>query len=138
MIVLLMSFGFSACFVRSLPDPLAEQREQQLDEFINKNETLKQLDTLCKEVGAVQRFKLIRRSISRDASELYLYFETGIPHIQTSNNYAPYFRDQAWMRDERSQVGRTEVFRKDDVMITIQYGGIGGGADIGITCRAKP
>lgn len=138
LIVLLMSFSFSACFVRSLPDPFAEQREQHLDEFINKNERLKQLDSLCKEIGDVQKFKLTRRSISRDATELYFYFETGISHLQASNNFAPYFRDGAWDRDERSRVGKAEFFKKGDITINIQYGGISGGADIGITCRTKP
>jgi len=133
-LILTIFLAVSGCFVQSLPDPFAEQREKRLDDLINKNERLKRLNDLCQDIGSSNRLRLVRRSVAKDDSELYFYFKAGIPYVQISNNLAAYFREKAWTRQDHSRVASAEFFRKDGLAVTIQYGGIGGGIDLGVTC----
>jgi len=130
LMALILSQG---CVGSWLPDPFSQVREKELDELINKSENLKALAEVCAELGRIQEFKLLRRSISKDGSELYYYFSSEKPFPAASQLFSDYFSQRGWVRQDRSQVARAEFYRNEKLAIDIQYGGIGD-AEYGITC----
>lgn len=123
----------AGCFVKSLPDPFSYGREERLDELISKSERLTELANLCADLGSVQGFKLLRRSLAKDGSELYFYFNSDKPFSAASELFSKYFYQMGWERLKESRTARMEYYGARDLKVDIQYGGIGD-AEYGITC----
>lgn len=130
----------AGCFTRNLApiNSLNETREKELDEIISRNEDLKILADICTQLGSLQDFKLLRRSMSTHGEpELYFYFRSDKQFPEASKTFSTFLEQNSWRLLEESRLGKLEYYRKDNLEVNIQYGRIGD-AEYGITCAKSP
>lgn len=114
-------------------DPFISGREDRLDEIINRDARLLKLAEICSELGSIQDFKLLRRSIAKDGSALFYYYRSSKSFPDASAEYSKFLAGNGWKLTNNSGLGRLEFYRKNGLIVDIQYGGIGD-AEYGITC----
>ena len=120
----------TSCVVTNKLDDL---NSEQVEKEIARNPKFGEFAAICGKLGALDDFRLVRKSIGKDGSELYYYFQSSVRKSQASEAFSAYLLRDGWSRLDQAGTGRMEVYKRNDLRVTIQYGGLTG-ADYGITC----
>jgi len=142
---LVVSFCLSqmGCFLQKVPvineqlERAEKAKQAEIDSAISKNAELRSLAATCSTLGSLKSFKLIGRDIySHGKAGLSYYYASEESYDDTYRTLSAYLSSNGWHSIESLSVNRTFAFQKDDMRVTVQYGGIGT-ADYGITCEMR-
>lgn len=143
--VILATICLAGCNPREVPgikqtlDKLSEVRTKETDKTIKESSELQELDNVCSQIPLLTEFKFIRKSMSsHNPPALYYYYYSDMNFDKSDQAFTQYFTNNGWEISEVSSLNRTSSFKKDDIRVTIQFGGMGGDANYGITCKKSP
>jgi hypothetical protein len=124
--------------VNSQVERYEKERERRLDEIINKNPDLQDLADVCRQLGSLQNFELLKRGMATHGRPaLYYYYRSTISFQDSSKIFSPYREKAGWHSIENLSVNPTMGFQKGDLRVVIQHGGMDE-ADYGLTCAKIP
>lgn len=144
-ILLIMTFCFAGCNPKELP--ILKEKLKDWDEFttreteeaIKRNPELQELDNLCKQIPLSERFKLYsKRMASHGPPALFLFYYSEDDFDKSDKLFREYFKQNGWEIFNKNSMNRISEFRKNNYIISIQYGGVGQSANYAISCEKTP